>query len=550
MSDPLHVVAYDVGTTGAKACLYRLRAPSGPDGRGGCVELMESAVAEYPLRLLPNGGAEQDPQEWWSALCRATRLIMDRSGVGRDAVRALSFCCQMQGLVLVDCSGTPVRPAMTYMDQRATEQKRRGIERGLRFAGMNAVKLIPSLLISGGVSASAKDPVWKYHWVRENEPAVFARVHKWLDGKEYLVHRCTGRFAMTPDSANATFLYDTRPHRAGWSPTLCRLFDVDPAHMPEVIAPSEAAGPLKDSAAADLGLPAGIPVIAGGGDLSLVGLGSGAVGLHETHIYMGTSGWVSAVTDRRVVDTDCYIASILGARPGFYNYISEQETAGKCLEWVRDHLALDEIGIYMSKRTVTEDRAGRYESLFDFLNQSIEEIPAGAGGVLFAPWLRGNRSPFEDPNARGMFFNIGLETGKRCMIRAVVEGIALNSRWQLEAIRRKVPARGPIRFVGGGARSPATARILASVLGETVHTIRFPQNVGAQGAAILCAAGLGVIGSLRDASGLVPAVGSWEPDRDTRDVYDRHFGVLKRLYAKNRESFRQLNQARAPARGG
>ena len=292
------------------------------------------------------------------------------------------------------------------------------------------------------------------------------------------------------------------------------------------------------------------PSLPGGGDLSLVGLGSGAVGLHETHLYMGTSGWVSTVTDRRVVDTDCFIASILGARPGFSNYISEQETSGKCLEWVRDHLALDEIGIYLDKRAVTEDPAGRYQSLFDFLSDTIEQVPPGAGGVLFAPWLRGNRSPFEDPNARGIFFNLGLETGKRCMIRAVVEGIALHSRWQLEAIRRKVPARGPIRFVGGGARSAATARLLAAVLGESVETIQSPQNVGAQGAAILCAAGLGLIGSLEDSSGLVRATGAWEPDHGAREVYDRHFGVLKRLYARNRESFRELNEAPAAGRGG
>ena len=564
MSDYLHVVAYDVGTTGAKACLYRLDpggggGSAGSGGRGGgragnggrgSIELVASAVAEYPLRLLPNGGAEQDPEDWWNALRRATHLILERAGVGKDAVRALSFCCQMQGLVLVDENGAPVRPAMTYMDQRATEQKRRGIERGLRIEGMNAGKLIPSLLITGGVSASVKDPVWKYHWVRDNEPQAFSRVHKWLDGKEYLVQRCTGRFAMTPDSANATFLYDTRPGRGEWSASLCRLFDVDPSHLPEVIPAQETAGPLRRGAAEELGLPAGIPVIAGGGDLTLVGLGSGAVGLHQTHVYMGTSGWVSTVTDRRVVDTECYIASILGAVPGLYNYISEQETSGKCLEWVRDHLALDEIGVYLEQRTVAEDPAGRYESLFDFLNESIEQVPPGAGGVLFAPWLRGNRSPFEDPNARGIFFNVGLETGKRCMIRAVVEGIALHGRWQLEAIRRKVPARGPIRFVGGGARSAAAARTLASVLGETVETIRGPQNVGAQGAAVLCAAGLGAIGSPRDAAGLVRVEGTWEPDPAAREVYNRHFDVLKRLYTGNRESFRALNEGPARAHAG
>jgi xylulokinase len=443
----------------------------------------------------------------------------------------------------VDREGKPVRPAMTYMDQRATEQKRRGIERGLRIAGMNARKLLPSLVIAGGVSASVKDPVWKYHWVRENEPEVFRKVFRWLDVKEHLVHRCTGRFAMTPDSANATFLYDTRPKHRGWSPALCSLFDVDPAHLPEVIDAEETAGTLLPAAAGELGLAPGTPVFGGGGDLSMVALGSGAVAVHATHLYMGTSGWVSAVTDRRVVDTDAFIASILGARSGFYNYISEQETAGKCLEWVRDHLALDEIGVYLDRRTVADDPDGRSQSLYDFLAKTVESVPAGAGGVIFAPWMRGNRSPFEDPHARGIFFNVGLDTGKRALIRAVVEGIALHARWQLASIRKKVPARGPVRFVGGVARSTATARVMADVLGETVETVPSPQNVGALGAALLCAAGLGAVSSLEEAGRLVAVAGTWEPRPENRELYDRHFEQFKRLYARNKEGFRALNGA-------
>jgi xylulokinase len=549
MGTDLHVIAYDVGTSSAKACLYRL-PPS-----GGAMQLAAHASAEYPMDLLPGGGVEQDPEDWWKALRGATRSILKEAGTRPSAVGGISFCCQMQGLVLVDGNGAPVRRAMTYMDQRAGEQKRRGIERGLRVAGMDVRKLLPSLVIAGGVSASVKDPVWKYLWVRENEPEVFARVFRWLDVKEWLVHRCTGRFAMTPDSANATFLYDTRPARPGWSPFLCRLFDVDPGHMPEVINPSEAAGALLPAAASDLGLEAGTPVFGGGGDLSLVGLGSGAAGLHATHLYMGTSGWVSTVTDRRVVDTDAFIASVMGARPGYYNYISEQETSGKCLEWVRDHLALDEIGVYLEQRTVADDPDRVYQSLYDFLGDTVESVPAGAGGVIFTPWLRGNRSPFEDPHARGIFFNVGLDTGKRSMIRAVVEGIALHNRWQLESIRRKVPARGPIRFVGGGARSAATARVMADVLGETVQTIASPQNVGALGAALLCAAGLGAAGSLEEAAGLVPVSGAWEPRPENRGVYDLHFEQLKALYARNREGFRALNgkgarAARARATAG
>lgn len=542
--DELFVVAYDIGTTGAKTCLYRF-------DRAG-VALAAAASSEYGIRFLPNGGAEQDPDDWWKAICAGTREVLSRSGRRADEIRAAAFCCQMQGLVLVDGSGRAVRPAMSYMDQRGTEQKRRGLEEGaLKVAGMDARKLLPSLAVTGGVSASAKDPVWKYQWVRDNEPEAFSRAERWLDVKEYLVAKATGRFAMTPDSANATFMYDTRPTRldgrglGSWSEAMCRLFDVDRAMLPEVVAPTEVVGPVLPAAAAELGLEAGTPVFGGGGDLSLVGLGSGAVEPGETHVYMGTSGWVSAVTDRRLVDTNAMIASVMGARAGLYNYMSEQETSGKCVEWVRDHLVLDEVGAYLGARNAAEDPDARYASLYELLDETIESVAPGADGVMFAPWLHGNRSPFEDPAARGAFFNIGLGSGKRSLVRAVSEGVAMHNRWQLESIRRKTAARGPIRFVGGGARSRAEARIMADVLGEAIETVDSPQNSGALGAAMLCAKGLGMMASLADARTMVRPKEVFEPNASLAGLYAERFSVFKRFYYRNKPLFAALNGQRA-----
>jgi xylulokinase len=359
MSNAIHVLAIDVGTTGAKTCVYKV---------GESLELVSSAQFEYPLRFMDNGGVEQDPEDWWRAASLGARKVLAESALSAGAIAGIAFCCQMQGLVLVDKEGKPVRPAMSYLDQRATEEKRRGLERGFKIEGMEVAKLLPSLLISGAVSASVKDPLWKYQWVKAHESEAFERVYKWLDVKEYLVARATGRFAMTPDSANATMLYDTRPGRHGWSKKLCDLFNVDIGHLPEVIGAAEVAGPLLPAAAAELGLAAGTPVFGGGGDLSLIALGSGAVGLNAAHIYMGTSGWVAASVDKRAVDVDARAGAVLGAIPGRYNYISEQETSGKCMEWVRDHLAIDEIGLYLGSHNVCEDPETQYDSIFDFLD--------------------------------------------------------------------------------------------------------------------------------------------------------------------------------------
>ena len=392
----------------------------------------------------------------------------------------------------MDHDGRPLRPAMTYLDQRAESQRRRVAGRAPRVSGVHAGLLAVSLYLAGGVSASVKDPVWKYLWLRDNEPQLFTRLAWWLDVRDYISLRCTGRATMTEDGAHATFLFDTRRGGRGWSRRLCRWYGVDPAHLPPVVKATDVVGPLTAAAAHDLGLEPDIPVVAGGGDVTMQALGAGCVNAGDTHVYIGTSGWVASVVTRRTLDLRHYMASILGARPGHYNYIGEQETSGKCLEWVRDHIALDEVGIYLSQRHVAEDPAAQYLSLLEYLDQVVAETPPGAGGVIFTPWLHGNRSPFSDPHARGMFFNIGLDTGKRMLIRAVVEGIIYQKRWYLECMARKCTIREPLRFVGGGAVSSVTAQILADVTGRRVDVVENPQHAGAAGAAACCALALGI----------------------------------------------------------
>ena len=371
-----------------------------------------------------------------------------------------------------------------------------------------------------------------------HEPALFARADKWLDVKEYLLLRCTGRAVMTEDSAYATLLYDTR--RRGWSEALCRMFGVNAAHLPPIVQSTDQVGGLNKAAAADLGLPAGTPVFGGGGDASLIGIGAGAAAVGSTHIYCGTSGWVITVTDRQRVDVTAMIAAIAGAQRGRYNYFAEMETAGKCLEWVKDHLALDEIGVYLEKKDVAGSQETVYQSLYDYLTETVDRVPPGAGGVIFTPWLHGNRCPFEDPAAAGMFFNI-LDTGKTELIRAVLEGVCFHLRWMLEAEAKKVPTSDPIRFVGGGALSPVTAQMLADITGRRIETVDSPQNVGSVGAAAVMAVGLGLVPDLDAVGALIPAAAAFQPNGAHRAVYDKNYAVFKRLYAANRAQFRALN---------
>jgi len=199
------------------------------------------------------------------------------------------------------------------MDNRAKQELKEGLGRGIKIAGMNGYKLLNSIRISGAVAASVKDPVWKYNkWVERNEPDNFRKVYKWLDVKEYLILKTTGEFIMTEDSAFATLLYDTRPDRRGFSDKLCAMLGVDRQHLPKVVNCTDQVGRITPQAAAELGLEAGIPVFGGGGDASV---GAGADQEGSTHIYLGTSGWVSTVVRRQVLDTKNMIAAIIGAHP-------------------------------------------------------------------------------------------------------------------------------------------------------------------------------------------------------------------------------------------
>ena len=527
-----YVLAYDIGTTGVKTCLFEI---------GNSITLLAGDSEGYGLYIMEDGGAEQDADEWWAAMCHTTARLLAKTGTAPEQISGISFCSQMQGLVLTDRDGVPIHRPMSYMDQRATEEIRKGIAHGPQIAGANVFKLLKSLRITGAVSTSVKDPMWKYKWIEAHEPENFSRAYKWLDVKEYLIHRCTGRFVMTEDSAFATLLYDTR--KKAWSQTLCRTFGVRTEHLPDIIASSDQAGTLTEKAAAQLGLAPGTPVFGGGGDASLIGVGAGCTSVGDTHIYCGTSGWVSTVTDRQLVDVSAMIAAIVGAQSGRYNYFAEMETAGKCLEWVRDHLALDEIGIYLEKKDITEGREAIARSLYDYMTETVAKAPAGSGGVLFTPWLHGNRCPFEDPTAAGMFFGIRLETGKTELIRAVLEGICYHLRWMLECEARKVKISDTIRFVGGGALSPVTSQILADITGHTIEVVESPQNVGSVGAAAIAAVGLGLIPDLDRVRSFIPVQSSYVPDRKAHAVYNHYYETFKKLYAANKKLFRSLSSS-------
>ena len=527
-----HLIAYDIGTTGVKTCLFEV---------SDVIRLVSYASRSYPLYVLDNGGVEQDGDDWWNAMCESTKEIFASSDIRPEQIGGISFCSQMQALILVDRDGVPVHRPMSYMDQRAREEIKKGIAYGIQIAGANILKLIPSLILTGAVTSSVKDPVWKYKWLEAHEPENFARAYRWLDAKDYLISRCTDRFIMTPDSAFSTFLYDTRKGHEGWSKYLCNMLDIKMDLLPEIIRATDCVGGLTERAADELGLAAGTPVFGSGGDSTLIGVGAGTVREGKTHIYSGTSGWVATVTNKQMVDADAMMAAIMHAVDGRFNYFGEMETAGKCFEWAVKHLTLDELGTCADGTLITETVDAAQTNIYNYITEAIKDVPAGSNGVIFTPWLHGNRCPFEAPDAAGMFFNLHLETNKADLVHAVLEGVCYHMRWILDCQKKKLMPSDPIRFVGGSALSPVTCQMLADVLGCTIETVDSPQNVGSVGAAALAAVGLGLMPSLDCVEDFIPATATYTPNAENHAAYEKYYRTFRELYKTNSRLFKGLN---------
>lgn len=529
----MYIIIYDFGTSSLKTCLFEVDTG---------IHLVNASTAEYRLYISADGGAEQDAEEWWTALCSTTHDLFQSSDIKPEDIKGIAFCSQMQGSVFVDKDGNVVRRPMNYLDQKGHKEYDNCMRRGIiKVSGCSLYKLARNLIVNYAGSTSAKDPIWKYKWVENNEPDIFNKIDKWLDIGDYLTSRCTGRVVRTADSAFATFLYDTRKGKEGWNKGLLKMYKVNPDHMPEIIDSTDQAGSLTEKAAADLGLVSGIPVFGGGGDTTFVNIGAGCTKPGDTHIYVGTSGWVSTFMDHQAVDIKAMITGVLSAVHGYYNYYAELETAGKCFEWVMNHLALDEVGVYLSQTKIT-DVESKYTSLYDYLSIEVNKVPPGANGVIFTPWLHGNRCPFEDSNAGGMFFNIKVKTTKRDLIRAVLEGICYHLRWLLEASERKVKASDTIRFVGGGTLSGVTCQMLADITGRNIETVDNTQEVGAIGAALVVAAGILEEDVLDLSRRLVKANHTYIPDPEKKDIYERNYKVFKKLYKSNATNFKDINQ--------
>lgn len=507
------VITYDVGTTGLKACMFDISAEES-------VKYIAGETDSYELHVLENGGVEQDPDDWWNAMARSTKKLLEKSGVSKEEIKGISFCSQFQTVVMVDEKGKPLRRAMSCMDSRADKQFKDCMSTGIKVEGLDIIKVLKYLKITGAVSGSAKDPAWKYLWVKENEPEIFNKIYKWLDAKEYLACKATGNMLASRDDACGTFLFNV--HKNQWSKTLCDMLKIDMKHLPEICASTDEVGKLLPEAAQELGLAEGTAVFSGGSDVSLCSVGAGCVEVGDAFVYSGTSGWVATTVDKLHLDLGNLIGALIGVDPSTYNYIAEVETSGKCMEWVKD-------------------RIDQMKMDYDQMIEYIKDTPAGSNGVVFSPWMHGNRCPFDDANSRGLFFNLDITTKGSDLMKAVIEGVCMHMRWLLECSEKSFKTNPVVRFSGGSAISPYICQVMADVLGRTVETIENPRQVGAMGAAALTAVSFGMIDDIKEIKKIIKVSAVYEPNMENHAVYTKIMPVFTELHKNNKKAYAALN---------
>ena len=518
-----HILAIDLGTSALKVALVSVAG-----------EVVAADEEAHQADLLPGGGAEQDAEGWWDLITRVSSRLMARDVVPAEEVAAVCCTAQWSGTVPVDTSGRPVRKAIIWMDARGAPYARRITGGPVRIQGYGPDKLARWIRKTGGIpSHSGKDSIAHILWLQHAEPESYRAASLFLEPKDWLNLRLTGRAAASFDSIALHWVTDNRrPDRIGYDPGLLRRAGVAREKLPDLVAATDILGPLLAGPAAALGVPAGLPVVAGTPDLHSAAIGSGATRDFQAHLYVGTSSWLTCHVPFKRTDLLRNIASLPSAIPGRYFVADEQETAGAALTFLRDRVLFD-----------GDPPPGAYRE-FDRMAASV---PPGSGGVIFTPWLYGERTPVEDRFLRGGFHNLSLSTTRDELVRAVFEGVALNTRWLLAAVERFTRRRlEPIRFIGGGARSALWCQIFADVLGRGVEQVADPVNANARGAGMLAAVALGEL-TFDDIPDRVSVTASYRPDPATAGLYTMLFGEFVGLYKRNRKAYARLN---GPGPGG
>jgi xylulokinase len=500
MSAQTYLLGLDISTTAAKALII--------DAAGAVIG---SAAAPLLLSTPRPLWSEQDPAAWWAGMTDSIRRVLAQTNLSGDDIAAVGLTGQMHGLVMLDGAGEVLRPAILWNDQRTAAQcdairARIGRERLIRICGNDALT---------GFTAP------KILWVHDEEPEVYARTRHILLPKDYIRLRLTGEYTMDRAGGSGTILFDLAERT--WSEELLSGLDIPREWLPRTHEGPEITGTISFGAAAETGLRAGTPVVGGGGDQAAQAVGVGVVTPGIVALTLGTSGVVFAATKAPLIEPDGRLHAFCHAVPGRWHLMGVMLSAAGSLQWYRDSLAPGES--------------------FDALLAEAAAVPPGADGLLFLPYLTGERTPHPDPLARGAWVGLTARHGRPHLTRAVLEGVAYGLRDSFTLIRSAgLGEISQVRVSGGGARSPLWRQILADVLGAELVTVNTTEGA-AYGAALLAGVGVGVWSGVDEACQATIRVNDHTvPQASAGQMYDTIYPIYQALYPALRPAFQAVAQ--------
>ncbi|MFX1494055.1 MAG: FGGY-family carbohydrate kinase [Promethearchaeota archaeon] len=532
------ILTIDHGTGGPKAAIVSTHG-----------EVLEWAFQEVPLYVEKGGGVEQNPDEWWNAIKKTAKQVIDTGCVPVEEIVGVCNTSQWSGTVPLDKDGNHLTNAIIWMDTRGAPYIKKFYKGLIKFDGLNVIKALKFVKRTGGApTLSGKDPVAHILWLKNEHPDIYNKTHMFLEPQDYINLKLTGKYASSYTTIGIHWLTDIRDiNNIGYSKKLIKMMKIDMDKLPlELVNSTDVLGPVKKEIADELGLEKSTKVIAGAPDLPSAAIGSGAVQDYETHVYIGTSDWVICHTPFKYTDIFHNMGTIASGIPGRYMIINEQEIAGGTLSFLRDKI------LYHKDELLKEEAVPDVYKIFDRI---VEKTPPGANNLIFTPWLIGERTPADDHTVRGGLYNISLEMSREHLIRAIFEGVAYNIKWlftYVEKFVRKLKKKGgnsiskkdvaipELNFIGGGASSNVWCQIFADVLNRRIKQVKNPIQANARGAAFIASVGLGYI-EWDHIQKHIQFSNTFEPNPENRGIYDRLFKEYLNIYKIMGKTYKRLN---------
>ncbi len=503
------LLGLDLGTSGIKALIMDEKA-----------ERITTSTVEYPLQTPKVNWAEQEPNDWWNGTVEAVKQVLDKSSVDPKDIKGIGLSGQMHGLVALDKEYNVLRPAILWCDQRTGKQCQYITE---KIGAERLINLVSNPALTGFTAG-------KLIWVRENEPDIYDKIYKILLPKDYIRFCLTGEFATEVSDASGTLFLDVKNRK--WSDELLDELDIDKDILPECFESSIVSGKVNAKASKETGLMEGTPVVGGGGDQAAQAVGTGIIKEGIISSTVGTSGVVFAASDEHHLDPGHTLHTFCHAVKGKWHLMGVMLSAGGSLRWLRDTLFND----------LKAEAAKKGVDPYILMEEKAGEVPVGSEGLIFLPYLTGERAPYADPNARGVFFGLSLRHNDGHLVRSVLEGVAFGLRDSLEVIRGQNIKIEEIRGSGGGAKSPFWLQIQSDINNAPMTTINVTDG-GALGVALLAGEGTGVYSSLEDACDTIIKVkSSTEPNKENVLKYNDYYAVYRSLYPALKDRFLELSK--------